>query len=430
MNNTNSFKIACIFALSIFYACKKDKIVVEDKQEIVSPTTGTRRQFTLDSIFLYAKQAYLWNDALPSYLEFNPRIKYADYSSELIAFKTELFDISQMKLNPLTDLPFENQLFAGQSKYSYLEIGRGANGTSAVIDPSVNNPVIITTILTVNNMKVGYIALSSFPKLSIAKSYLDAAFNKLATINAKDLIIDLRNNGGGYIETADYIANLIAPSTLNGKVAYVEQFNTQMQQGKALILKHQPYLDENNIPVIYKGRVATMADVDFSETGNTYKFSKKGKVETIKNVYFIVTGSTASASELLINCLKPYLNVKLVGSKTYGKPVGFFSVNVDRYTIYMSGFLIKNATGVSDYFDGMSVDIPVTPDYKYELGNPNEAYLSTTLSYIQTGTISTSDSNRKSHIASNNNLNILPNDTIMMPQAMIENRLRFKTPKK
>ncbi|GGE63359.1 hypothetical protein EV200_105364 [Pedobacter psychrotolerans] len=71
----------------------------------------------------------------------------------------------------------------------------------------------------------------------------------------------------------------------------------------------------------------------------------------------------ASASELLIYCLKPYFNVKLIGERTYGKPVGFFGVNIDQYIIYLSSFLIKIAQGWSVYFTRMELNIPVALPY-------------------------------------------------------------------
>ncbi|GAA4310330.1 hypothetical protein GCM10023149_04960 [Mucilaginibacter gynuensis] len=366
-------------------------MVKGDADAIVSPTSGTRFQFTLDSIYLYAKQMYLWNDALPDYTTFNPRIKYAGINPQLLAYETELFDITQLKINPANSLPFENALTANVAKYSYLaNRGSTLSGLALAVantNEVSGNPVAAVALLNAGDTKVGYIALSSFPSLANAQSYIDAAFAQIAAANSADIIIDLRSNRGGYIETAEYVANLLIPPAFNGKVMYNEQFNSQMQQGKATILQHQPYFDANGKPVSYQGRLATMADVDYSEVGNTYTFSKKGNLSNLKNIYFIVSGQTASASELLINCLRPYLNVKLIGSTTYGKPVGFIGINIDEYTVFMSNFLIKNAADNAGYFTGMQVDIPVVPDNLYELGNPEETCLKATINYINTGQI-------------------------------------------
>lgn len=360
--------------------CKKEKKIAPDNSEIVSPTTGTRTELTLDSIFLYAKQVYLWNEVLPTYNIFLPREKYSAIKPEITAFKKELFDISQLKINQITGLPYEVS-GNGSSKYSYLRAGRTNAGTYQA-GPTTEGFVIERKIIASGDKRIAYVALGSFPSLLNSKSKLDEIFADIAAERPKHLILDLRTNGGGYVETAEYLANLIVPSTLNNKVMYVEQFNATLQNGKATILKHQPYLNEYGKPVIYKGRNATMADVDYTEAGNTYKFKKKGDIETLTAVYVIVSNQTASASELLISCLKPYMNVKLVGEQTYGKPVGFFGINIDQYAIYLSSFLIKNAQGWSDYFNGIDVDIPVATDSNPTFGDPNEPCLKAALTAI------------------------------------------------
>ena len=74
---------ALAFSISIG-ACKKDKADEPEPEEEtpVTPANGTRAQLTKDSIFLYAKEVYLWNDALPTYQAFNPR-KFTQYSEEV-----------------------------------------------------------------------------------------------------------------------------------------------------------------------------------------------------------------------------------------------------------------------------------------------------------------------------------------------------------
>ncbi|WP_293311748.1 S41 family peptidase [Pedobacter sp. UBA5917] len=366
------------------FACKKAQVSVDDAEQIVSPTTGTRSQFTLDSIFLYAKQVYLWNDVLPGYATFNPRQKYAGISSDITAFRKELFDISQLKINVATGSPYELPVYFENPKYSNLQVGRSIPGSTAGIT-NPNMAVLSSKVITSGNTAVAYLALGSFPSLSSSKAALDQAFADLAVANPNAIVIDLRSNGGGYLETAEYVADLIVPTSLNGKVMYSEVFNPAMQGGTVPILKHQPYLDANGKSAVYNGRNATMADVDYTIAGNTYKFNKKGSLQTIQSVYFIVSGNTASASEMLISSLKPYFDVKLIGEKTYGKPVGFFGINIDQYSVYLSSFLIKNANGWSDYFTGMQPDVAVKSADNPVLGDPSESCLRAALELI-TGT--------------------------------------------
>lgn len=404
-------------------ACKKSKVSVDDADEIVSPTTGTRSQFTLDSIFLYAKQVYLWNDVLPSYAAFNPRQKYVGIGSDITTFRKELFDISQLKINAATGSPYELPVYFENPKYSYLQLGRSLPGTSAGV-VNTSTAVLASKVITTTNEQVAYISLGSFPSLNGSKAALDQAFADLAVANPKTIVIDLRSNGGGYLETAEYVANLVVPNALNGKVMYSEVFNAAMRNGTAKILRHQPYLDANGKIAAYNGRNATMADVDYSVAGNTYTFSKKGNLQSIQSVYVIVSEKTASASEMLISCLKPYFDVKLIGEKTYGKPVGFFGINIDQYSVYLSSFLIKNAQGWSNYFTGMQPDVMVKGDDNPVLGDPNERCLSAALELI--------NGIKKMAVSKLATTDIIKTDrTDLSPQTvvesiMFENRLRLR----
>jgi len=366
-------------------SCQKGE-EVSPEEEIISPTTGTRKEFTLDSILIYARQVYLWQQGLPSYADFNPRSRYGSISPELTAYKTELYDISQMNINPQTGTPYESPVYAGNPKYSFMEeTSHTITDPLALVVGGSTDAILKASVLDVGNKTLAYLALGSFPELSSCQDELDQAFSTFAQAEASAIAIDLRSNGGGYVKTAEYVANLLIPSRLNGKVMYTEVFNEQMQDGKATILQHQLYQDALGNTVEYQGRLATLADVDFSMAANTSYFHKKGALEAIQDVYFIVSGNTASASELLISSLKPYMNVKLVGEKTYGKPVGFFNILIDTYSFYFSSFIIQNADGWSDYLNGMEPDVSIALPANATLGDPEEPGLKGVASLLETG---------------------------------------------
>lgn len=249
----------------------------------------------------------------------------------------------------------------------------------------ISSPVLKTGVINNGSKTIGYVAFARFSKLSGAQNDLDAAFTAFTNAGIEDVIIDLRYNGGGYVETAEYFANLIMPARISGQVMYTETFNSLMQNGKAEVLKGIPYLDADRKPVMVNGRPATYFDVDYTLSGNTHKYAKKGNLQTVKNVAFIVSGSTASASELLINSLKPYLNVKLVGSKTYGKPVGFFGIGIDKYSVYMTQFKSTNAKGEGDYFDGFTPELAAADDVTHDFGDANEVATSKAVAWIAGG---------------------------------------------
>ncbi|WP_316835172.1 S41 family peptidase [Pedobacter nutrimenti] len=451
-----------LLLLTGVFACKKPSVV--ETEPPVSPTSGSRTAFTLDSIYLYARQTYLWNDALPDYAAFSPR-QFTAGATDLQNFKAALYAISQYKINTLTGFPFEKGVLPGVPKYSFIDLYTGNRGFVASLDKEGNgddfglefasfgeefyvklvypnspaamagikrgdqvrfvngtsassasllagldgtsltldllrqdglslivelqkasynsDPVLEAQILRVANKAVAYLVYRQFTPLSSSKEGLNKTFTDFAAGgHIETMIIDLRYNHGGYVETARYLANLLATNALNNKVMCSEQYNSLMQEGKAAILKNQLYFDGNGQEVYLNGRRATYADVDFSVTGNTYHFAKAGSLQTLQNLYFLIGNETASASEMLINILKPYFKVKLIGSRSYGKPVGFFGVRIDQYNLYTAGFLIKNAQGNSDYFDGFIPDVLVEDDVTHNFGDQQESCLQAALQDI------------------------------------------------
>lgn len=468
----------CIMLSLVLPACRdEEEELLTDDVDITGPASGSRAELTLDSLFLYAKEIYLWNEDLPEYEDFNPR-SFTQYSDEIDNLKQELFEITQFSLNPATGRAYELISHNAEGpKFSYIEENDGTNGAqnarrsaamsstsddygfaltaiaaddirirfvetgSPAADAGLNrgdillkvngqsvradsqsdinlinnafdepsftltvekpegetlevtlqktsytiNPIFKSEVLKAGTKKVGYIAYSEFSRLSNSQTLLDEAFADFASAGVTELVVDLRYNGGGYVATAEYLINQIAPASLNGSVMYKELFNEQMQQGKADILKRQLVLDENGDPTPFNGRNATYADIDYSEEGNTFTFNKKGSLESIQDVYFIISGNTASASELVINALRPYMNVTLIGSNSFGKPVGFFGIDIDQYTIYMSNFLTANSEDEGEYYDGFEPDIPAADDVTHDFGDPEEASLSMALSLIEYG---------------------------------------------
>ncbi len=473
----NQFVVTALIAV-MFISCKKN-----------STTPATSAELSKDSIFLYAKQIYLWNDAIPSYATFNPR-KYTG-TTDLASYNSELYAISQLKINGATGRPYEYTT-NGSAKYSYISdittqnptaslttekssvdlegngndlgirfgyygtdasfityvaavyqnspaekagilrgyritkingVAYGTNfsaninalstaisansvsiegiksdGTSfsTVLAKSVfkSSPIYKVKVITVGAKKVGYLAYARFSNEANSNAELDAAFNTFAAGGVTDLVIDLRFNGGGYVSTAQYLVNLIAPSTANG-VMFTEHYNALMQSGGATILANQPLLDENDKVQYKNGKLVTYADIDYSTAENIEVFAKKGPLTNIKNVVFIVSEYTASASELVINSLKPHMTVQLVGLTTYGKPVGFFPVKIqNRYEVYFSLFETKNSLGQGGYYAGITPNIsaPEVPanTMMYEFGDPNDNYLKKALELIAPGVSVTS----------------------------------------
>nr|WP_294794189.1 S41 family peptidase [uncultured Mucilaginibacter sp.] len=262
--------------------------------------------------------------------------------------------------------------------------------TTITASPYTTNPVIAYKVIdTGNGRKVGYFVFNSFTSPTNASAKLDEAFNYFSSNGVTDLVVDLRYNGGGYVSTAEYLSNLIVPAAKNNTLMYSTYFNDILTSGKAKILANQVRRDPAT------NQKYNYTQFDYTVTGNAVSFSKKGSLNNINNVFFIVGSGTASASELVINNLRPVVNVMLIGSTTYGKPVGFFDIRINKYEMYIPEFETKNSLAQGGYYTGMEPQSATyngkkaSDDVTHDFGDPEENLLKQALNYVKYGTFST-----------------------------------------
>lgn len=233
------------------------------------------------------------------------------------------------------------------------------------------NPITFDTVYTFGAKKIGYLVFSSFIDIANIQNQLDAVFNDFASQGVTDLVVDLRYNGGGAVSTSEYLADLIAPTSVgtNGSnLMYSYVFNSR--------IKSNTFSDiTKNFKLPPPDQAHSYAELfyTFNQDNATY-FEKKGSLN-VKNVIFLVTYNTASASELLINNLKPYMDVTLIGKPTYGKPVGFIAIPVGGYDMYAISFKTINANSQGDYYNGLPVAVNMYEDYSKDFGQLDEVYL-------------------------------------------------------
>lgn len=108
-------------------------------------------------------------------------------------------------------------------------------------------------------------------------------------------------------------------------------------------------------------------------------------IEGLKRLVVITSGGTASASEMLINGLRPFIQVVLVGERTYGKPYGFVPHSNCGTIFNAVNFETVNAQDIGGYSTGMPVDCQVPDDLDHQLGDPQETRLRAALDYIGSG---------------------------------------------
>jgi carboxyl-terminal processing protease len=213
------------------------------------------------------------------------------------------------------------------------------------------HPVYLDSIYNVGSKKVGYFSFNSFlGDTTELYNEFSRVFSKFAAANINDLVVDLRYNGGGYVTVQQKLADWLVPASGNGQLMMKEQFNDK-----------------------------------YTQYNSTDYFQKLGSLN-LSRIYFIVSHNTASASELLINNLKPFVDVQLVGpSKTYGKPVGFFPIPVGDWYIFPVSFRSTNKNGQGNYFNGMDLNSTVSDGLDKDWGDVTETCLQSALSNISTG---------------------------------------------
>ncbi len=220
------------------------------------------------------------------------------------------------------------------------------------------NTVMHHQIETVGNKKIGYLVFMAFRESSIAE--LDVAFAEFKAAGVTDLIIDFRYNGGGFVNVAEYLANMIAPTSSVGQILAKYTFNSR-QTSREESLR----IGANSLNLNLQRMVA------------------------------ITSPGTASASELVINGLEPFMDVKLVGEQTGGKPVGAYVIQISDQILVPITFKAVNANGIGDYYDGLPVDKEVVDGLDKDWGDPEEARYKEAVHYIVNGSFTSSASSRQ-----------------------------------
>ena len=287
--------------------------------------------------------------------------------------------------NLLTTHNYRSLLFDGDMNYT-LNMASVRNGaifnTGVEIDLTKEedfqiNPIQISEIINlgntgeVGNEKIGYLMYNQF--VSEKSHQLNQVFRNFKNEGISELVIDLRYNGGGSIKNCVELASMITGQFSN-EIFAEEQWNSKLL----------PYLRNNFGKETLINRFRGVLD-DGEEINSL----------NLNRVFIITTSESASASELLINGLSPYINVIQIGEKTVGKNVGSITVydyiddeqtkNPD-HTYAMQPIVLKiaNNDGFADYTNGLLPDYFIEEDIQNMgiLGTKNEPLLSEVLEII------------------------------------------------
>lgn len=217
------------------------------------------------------------------------------------------------------------------------------------------SPVLHASVLTAaNGAKVGYLVYQEFNATGAAA--LGSAIIDFKAAGVSELILDLRYNGGGSTTQARNVASLIGGAGLGGKAFAQFRFNDKYSR--------------NNVTQTFTASLLALPTTPLSG---------------IYRLVVITSGSTASASEMVINGLRPYMPVELVGNATFGKPYGSQPRDSCGTTYSAVNIEIVNALGTADFGQGFAPTCAVADDVTKPWGDATELRTAAALGFIATG---------------------------------------------
>lgn len=250
------------------------------------------------------------------------------------------------------------------------------------------NPIYLDSIYSIAGKEIGYLAYNFFATDNgdNTYSYDKELMSRLSSFKSKgvnEMVLDLRYNSGGSVSSAIALASALVKNRSTKNIITTSKYNSKVQSS-LLKAYGEDYFNDYFIDRIETAR--------YDNKGKVTEYVKITDVPSLNlpRLYVLTSGWTASASEFIINGLRPYMEVILIGEKTYGKNVGSISLYVenDPYNKWgMQPIVVKftNSLGFSDFTAGF------TPNYEidefedlflYDLGNTDDPLLGKALSLI------------------------------------------------
>jgi len=225
-------------------------------------------------------------------------------------------------------------------------------------------PVANVKVIDTPTGKVGYLLFNDHN--GVAETQLIAAINTLKAANVTDVVLDMRYNGGGYLNLASELAYMIAgPAPTTGKVFERLQFNDKT-----------PVI----APLAFLAGASGFASPAPTAAGTPLPYLG------LKRVTMLTTPGTCSASESVVNGLRGVdVEVNLIGGETCGKPYGFTPEDNCGTTYFAVQFQGVNDKGFGDYANGFQPTCRVNDDLERPVGDTGEGMLSAALSYRANG---------------------------------------------
>lgn len=347
MNIQQSFLFILTAIVLIGCSSTDDDNVVEEQP---IETIGA---YTKECKWIYHQmnRHYLWRNDMPDSLS-------CDYATD-----------------PVT---FFKSLLSSKDRFSYCERNTNYTGTSeikkddednfeVIYTRANSNNVLLDTVYSLKNKKIGYFCYLKFENVE----ELAPIIGKFKNANIDELVIDLRYNPGGYVSTCKYLCNSVVNERGYGKIFQSQGFNDVLSA--EMQLKYGSKYDSEYY--------------DFPTKSEDKQLGMPLYGLNMNRIFVLTSSHTASASEALIVCLRPYNSVIVIGERTVGKGVGSYTIRDPKYKYELHPITLRyfNANEESTPDDGIEPDYIVKDGYqtrKKEIGHLEEPLLNMAISLI------------------------------------------------
>lgn len=395
---------------TILIGCSSDELILPEEQ----PSTSENIYLEFNKwVYSQMNEQYFWRSDLPDSLDCNYDLAPKDFFQSLLSPKDRFsYFTSNLSYNgrSLRNLGFAYQrvcdinnhealqvLYITSENAKHIGLKRGdyvnivskdmtkvalnrlslENGqlveTNNYLEFTVDDmtgsksSVLLDSIYTIDNKKVGYLCYLEYAGVGD----LYKPIQKFAENQISELILDLRYNPGGYVNTCQYLCNCIVPSSGYGNIFQQCSYN-------------------NVLSARYKnttGNERTFSYFDFPSSPDKEVLGVSLVGLQLEKIYVLTSKHTASASEATIVCLKPYMDVITIGESTVGKGVGSWNISDPKYQYSIQPITMRyyNAESESTPDDGIIPDVYIPDGYtvgKKEIGDISETLLNAALSLM------------------------------------------------
>ena len=341
-----------ILGLLAFSACEKDDIDI--------PATDNEVNQWIEQTM---RENYLWYSEFPDKSSLDFSLDPESFFKGLLSYKDgkELSDghhyFSQLEKATVTKSIYDaNNSYGFDFATSNLKDGGSTYKIAIVLyvlkdSPAEeaglkDTPFLKDSVYTYGNKRIGYLMYNHFASGPDEYDYSDTSYNlylqqlfeKFQSRNVNEFVLDLRYNGGGLVNCAQLLASLLVRENVLGEPLCIMEYNDKNSN------------KNETLPLLKTTEVMA---------GNL----------NLQRLFVLTGSTTASASELIINSLRSYLDVRVIGKQTFGKTVGMTIYNESKkygWILSPVTFHIYNKDREADYEDGFHPDIAID-EFKSDL---------------------------------------------------------------